>query len=343
MEDRKIKVLIVDDSSFNRKLFTSILSSEPDIEVVDTAENGKEGLEKTLKLKPDVITMDVQMPVMDGIEAISRIMYEIPTPIIVVSASDTQTVIETLSTGAMDFLATSNNIDNIAQALVEKVKIASKVQPIKRIKIPKRSEIQKMPDTEQFRVISIGSSTGGPAALNVLLSGLPANIPAAILIAQHISEGFVDGLAGFLRLNCPLNIELAKENSAIEPGKVIIAPDNCHMKVGYNQRIQIVPKDEHEFFFVPSIDLMMTSIAEVFKQRAVGIILTGMGNDGAKGMNFIKQSGGVTIAQDEQTSAIFGMNKCAIDAGCVDRILPIEAISSEIVSIIQEDCCVCRN
>jgi two-component system, chemotaxis family, protein-glutamate methylesterase/glutaminase len=336
MSEKRIRVLVIDDSSLHRQAFSMVLSSDPEIEVVATAQNGKEGVKKALALKPDVITMDIQMPVMNGVKAISKIMEAMPTPIIVISVMDTKTIAETLSMGAMDFISITQDIDEVAKSLIEKVKVSSRIKAIRRTKPIKRSEQKETITSEEpFKVIAIGSSTGGPAALEVFLAGLPSDLPAAVLIAQHISKGFISGLISYLQQQCSLEIQLAKPYSMVRPGKVIIAPDDAHFKISRNGRVQITSEEDENSFYIPSIDVLMTSVAATFADRAVGIIMTGMGNDGADGIKAIKQAGGFTIAQNKETSAIFGMNKVAIETGYVDEVLPLGSISEEILNLLK--------
>lgn len=331
---QKIRVLIVDDSALVRQSLKAILSSDDEIEVVGEARNGMEGYEKTLVLKPNVVTMDLTMPVMDGIQAVERIMEECPTPIIVVSSMDVKVIVKALALGAMDFVAVTREIGEISEELMEKVKIASRVKPIRRMKItstPRKISVRKDPVS---KVVAIGVSTGGPQALEVLFSKLPADLPAAILVVQHISAGFIEGLVDWLHLSSSLHIQVAKAGDVLNNGVVFFAPDGVHMTVDEQERIVLKEDVSHTMLHVPSIDVMMESVADVYKKNAVGVIMTGMGRDGVKGISILKGSGGYTIAQDEKTSSIFGMNKIAIEEKLIDQVVPLEKIAEEIVRLV---------
>lgn len=335
MADR-IQVLIVNDSPFMCEAIKSILEDDPQIEVVGLAKDGKEGVEKALGLKPDVVVMDLEMPIMSGFEAIEQIMEENPIPIIVVSTKDIPVLMKALGIGAMDFVEVKQGIEEIAVDLVEKVKIASRVRPLRRIKIrpmamtPRRGGIKAAP----CQIVAIGISTGGPQALQVLLSKLPVNLSCGILIVQHISRGFVEGLAEWLQANSPLDIRVAKAGDILGAGEVLLAPDDYHIKIEPGRRVILIEDSIKSNLHVPSIDVMMQSVAKTFGKEAAGVIMTGMGHDGVEGIKAIKKAGGKTIAQDEKTSVIFGMNREAIETGCVDRIIAIENIADEIVSLV---------
>lgn len=331
-----IRVLIVDDSALARQTLSAILGSDPGIEVIGEARNGREGYEKTLSLKPDVITMDITMPVMDGIEAVEKIMEECPTPIIVVSSRETKVIVKALTLGAMDFVAVTREIGEISVDLIEKVRIASRVKPIRRMKahpyLAKRIIIQR---EAASKVVAIGVSTGGPQALQVLLSQLPADLPAGILVVQHISAGFVHGLVEWLNLSSHFHVQVARAGDAPKNGTVLMAPDGFHMTVDHQGKIVLKEDISKKMLHVPSIDVMMLSVAEAYQESAVGVIMTGMGRDGVDGIAAIKSAGGCTIAQDEKTSAIYGMNKLAVDKGVIERVLALDQIADELARIVR--------
>lgn len=333
----KIRVLIVDDSALVRDALKSILESDNSIEVVDTAKNGMEGVEKSFRLKPDVITMDLKMPMMDGLEAVERIMEENPIPIVVVSSMDMKVIIQALTIGAMDFVPVTGDMNSIAADLINKVKIASRVKPIRRFKIRAQAPVRIFKRPDNLNVVAIGVSTGGPQALQALLSHIPANFPGAILVVQHMSKGFIDGLVEWLKYTTKPEIKVAEEGDKIKDSAIFIAPDDFHMKAGDDGRIHLVQNTDKTITHVPSIDVMMRSVAEVYGNNALGLIMTGMGKDGVEGMKAIKKFGGQTIAQDEKSSTIFGMNKIAIECQCVDRIVPLEQIVDEIFTMIARE------
>ena len=329
----KIRVLVVDDLALRRDMLKLILESDPSIEVIGLARDGKEGVEKALALKPDVITMDIQMPVMNGIEATEKIMEEVPTPIIIVSGVDIQTITNALAIGAMDFVLVTQKIEEIARDLIEKVKIAPRVRPIRRMKIRRISDVPvETPKKESgLKVVAIGASTGGPQALHTVLSSLPSNFPAGILVVQHMTSGFTGGLVDWLRTSSRLDMRVAGGGDILKNAAVLFAPDEHHLEIDTDARIRLRGDKAKTMFHIPSIDVMMKSVAASYGKNAIGVLMTGMGRDGAQGMDAIKRSGGVTIAQDEETSAIFGMNKAAIDTGCVDKVVPLDKIADEII------------
>lgn len=333
-DNRKIRVLIVDDSSLMREALKSIMIADPAIDVVGMAKDGKDGIEKAVVLKPDVITMDLKMPIMDGIEAVSRIMEDNPIPIIVVSSMETKVIVQALSIGAMDFVPVSGDIEAIAASLIEKVKIASRIKPIRRMKLRPAEPVMGLKRPETLQVVAIGVSTGGPQALQLFLSKIPPDFPGAILIVQHMSRGFIDGLVEWLKYSTKADIRVAKAGDRITHAKVFIAPDDYHMEASDNGTIVLRENNDKSITHVPSIDVLMRSVAKAYGEDAIGVIMTGMGKDGVEGMRAIKKSGGKTIAQDEKTSVIFGMNKVAIECKCVDRIVPLESIAEELFKII---------
>jgi len=341
----KIRVLIVDDSPLVCEALKVILSSEPSIDIVGIARNGAEALQKTIALKPSVITMDLRMPVMDGLEAIDRIMEEMPTPIIIVSSIDPKLTIKALGTGAMDFVSITDDINQIAQNLIEKVKIASRVKPIRRINIVKAKIAayeKKSPanaaarSSQPHRVVAIGISTGGPQALQVLFSKLPHDLPATILVVQHISRGFVGGLVEWLHDLSNIEMKVAASGDQVNASTVLFAPDDYHIGVDPDGKISLHEDIGKKASHVPSIDFMMQSVAEVYGNRVLGVLMTGMGRDGVKGMSAIKEAGGKTVAQDEKSSVIFGMNKLAIECNCVDRVASLEEMADIIKTYCEE-------
>jgi len=334
----KIRLLIVDDSALMREALKSIIEQDPGIEVVGLAKNGKEGVEKALLLKPDVITMDLKMPMMSGLEATEAIMEELPIPIIVVSSMDTTVIVKALSIGAMDFVAVTSDIETIAADLISKIKIASRVRPLRRmkIKICAVKASKELSKKETSRVIAIGVSTGGPQALQQVFAKLPPNFPCGILVVQHMSKGFIDGLAEWLNTTSCLHVSIAKVGDIIGKGMIMLAPDDLHMRIGSDGRVTLSENTSKSIVHVPSIDVMMKSVADYYGEKAIGVIMTGMGQDGVEGIRAIKNAGGVTIAQDEKSSVVFGMNKVAVDTGLADRVIALERIAEELINIISE-------
>ena len=319
-----IRVLIVDDSHFRREAFTTVLNLDPEIEVIDTASNGKEALQKTKEFRPDVITMDIQMPIMNGFDAIDQIMKCCPCPIIVTSGIDVAVVVKALSMGAMDFVAINQDLDAVAHELIEKIKIAATVNAIRRIELKPQKNKPKYQLTQDLKIVVIGVSTGGPAALTQLFSHIPEDMHCGFLVIQHISKGFVQGLVEHLTNETGFDCNVAKPGDIIQKNKILFAPDGSHLKISYNNSIKLVT--EPSSIYMPSIDITMESVAQAFHKNAIGIILTGMGSDGTQGITAIKNAGGITIAQSESSSVVYGMNKMAIQSGSIDHVAELNAI-----------------
>ena len=329
-----IRVLIVDDSSIMREAIRSILNSDSSLEVIGMAKDGDDAIKKTIALKPDVITMDINMPNMGGLEAIENIMNAQPTPIVVVSSMDVSVIVKALGMGAMDFITVDQDIGQVSKDMIRKIKIASRVRPIRHA-IPKTTKTIEIPSVKKalIKIVAIGVSTGGPQALQILLSGLPRGFPATVVIVQHMTLGFIEGLAEWLKTSSALDIRVAKSGEPLKNSTVYFAPDIYDLKI--NEACSVVlsepaVKTPH----IPSIDAMMKSVAHAFGANAIGVIMTGMSRDGVAGIKAIKEAGGTTIAQDEKSSAIFGMNKEAICTGCVDTVLPLEKIAQELVRLV---------
>ena len=338
---KKIKVLVVDDSAFMRKLLREILSSDPDIEVIDVARNGKEAVEKVNLLDPDVVTMDVEMPVMTGIQAVEAIMKQKPTPIIMVSAytvENASITFEALDRGALDFITKpggpiSIRLKDVKEKIIEKVKAVSHVN-VKALRPPlKRRETLEALPGDMDKLVVIASSTGGPKALSYIIPRLPGDIRAGILVVQHMPEGFTKPFAERLDKLSKLTVKEAEEGERISSSVAYIAPSGYHMKIGEEWIINLT-KDAPMHGVRPAADITMLSAASVSGKRTIGVVLTGMGKDGSMGVREIKARGGVVIAQDKKTSVIFGMPKAAIDTGCVDEILPLEDIPEGIVNMV---------
>ena len=341
--EKKIRVLAVDDSALTREALKTVLNSDPDIEVIGEARDGREGVRKALALKPDVITMDISMPIMTGFEAIESIMQKQPIPIIVLSSMDVKVIVKALEIGAMDFVLIVQELDEIAKELVEKVKIASKIKVLRRMKFiglkkrglsPVSIQGKAAGEMPSHKVVAIGVSTGGPQALGEILSRLPDKFPASILIVQHISKGFVAGLVEWANPLTVLDVCVAKAADILRPGVIYFAPDDYNFVVGKDNKIELKEDTTKHMLHVPSIDEMMKSVAGSHGKNAIGVIMTGMGHDGIMGIEAIKKAGGRTIAQDEETSVIFGMNKLAIEKGCVDRVVSLENIVDAIVAML---------
>ncbi|MBP2654933.1 MAG: response regulator receiver modulated CheB methylesterase [Firmicutes bacterium] len=346
-----IKIIVVDDSAFMRKVLSDLFAAEMDFTVVDVARNGQEAIDKVKLLKPDVVTLDVEMPVLDGISALEVIMREVPTPVVMVSSltkDGADATIRALENGAVDFVAKSagpiSNIDNIRTEIVAKCRAAAranvnKLQKFQAVR-PPASEYKLSPSFSvavKEQIVAIGTSTGGPRALQELVTRLPGNLPCGVVIVQHMPPGFTKSLANRLDSLCALSVKEAEHNDVVKPGSVLIAPGDYHMTVERDGTRTVVklnqgpPIGSHR----PSVNPLMESVAKIYGSLATGVILTGMGSDGARGMQEIKQSGGYTIAEDQSTTVVFGMPKSAIELGIIDKVVPLPAIASEIVRHLQ--------
>lgn len=330
-----IKVLVVDDSPFRRQTLQAVLNDVEDMQVIGTASNGQEAIVKTLSLHPDVITMDVQMPIMNGFEAIDHIMQQAPKPIIVISGIDVNTIVKALSMGAMDFVSIQQDFTEVMEELIDKIRIAALVQPIRRMHINSSSNPHLPPCGEEMKIIAIGVSTGGPAALTQLFQTLPDHLPLGIIVVQHITTGFIQGFVQHLQSHTHYDVQVAQQGQRLKQGQVLFAPDDQHLLMDHNGCVKLSKGNTSDEHHITSIDLMMSSAAELYREQTIGILMTGMGRDGVEGMDAIKQAGGTTIAQNEQTSTVFGMNCAAIQAGYADYVLPLQDIGPQIVHLCE--------
>lgn len=345
-----IKVLIVDDSLFMRTLVSDMLNSDPEIKVIDTAKNGAEAVNKIPKIRPDCITLDLAMPGWDGLTTLKHIMSQYPTPVVILSAysrRDADITIECLKAGAISFVLKpsgelSLDIETVKARLIEEVKAAAGVD-VGRIRLlaGKKPERPGRKLTGISKIVVIGASTGGPQILPSILASIPSDFSAPIIIGQHIpSRFFTESLAEHLNLNCELPVTTAGNNEIIECGAVYLIPSGFHLML---KRLTEVNKgtmeasislsEDASSILSPSIDEIMESVALLYKENTVGIILTGMGDDGVRGMTTIKKYGGKTIVQDG-SSLIFGMPKAVIDAGLADKVLPADHIAGAIVKAV---------
>lgn len=337
---KKITALVIDDSALMRLMITDMLSSDPNIQVIDSGKNGTEARKKIEQLRPDIVTLDMDMPGLNGLDLLQVIVKESSTKVIVVTGLEKpELAYEALSCGAVDFISKpsgpySVDIDQIKNELISKVKTAAKVNQSKILTshITSRKKIYRQKPSVIEKIIIIGASTGGPIAIETLLSKLSSNLPAAILIAQHLPAKFSEHFAKRLNKIVNFNVFLAENNSLLEPGAVYVAPSDSNMTVGKNNNGQINIKINKEpgKTIKPSIDKLMVSAANIYGEMVFGVILTGMGHDGTKGMQAIKKNGGKTFVQDEKTSVVFGMPKSVIEVKSADLILPLDKIAQVI-------------
>jgi len=343
----RVRVLVVDDSALMRKLIPIILSRDPGIEVVGTAMDGAFALKKIEELRPDVVTLDLEMPRMDGIETLRLIMRSAPLPVILFSTHSKEGAYSTfkaLAFGAIDFVAkpkdaAAGNLDAIAEQLIEKVKVAKRAGG-KRLQVPpieEKAHSSKKPGRNPIppnRVIAIGISTGGPNALQFVLSQIPGEFTGTILVVQHMPEGFTEMFAKRLDECCQLDVHEARSGDLLLAGRVLICPGNRHMMVRHMPRgdMAVLSDAPHVNGHRPSADVLFHSVAQEFGPSAVGIIMTGMGEDGAEGLGAIKNAGGITIAQSEDTCVVGGMPRAAITRGFASKVVPLDALASFLVT-----------
>ncbi len=342
---KKIKVLIVDDSAIVRKIFSEELAKYPDIEIVGAAPDPFVARDKIINLKPDVITLDVEMPRMDGLTFLRKLMKYYPLPTIIVSSltpKGGKLTLEALDIGAVDVIAKpggSYSVGDMSAQLADKIRAAARARLIQ---APARTETDRT-DMEAPRalaqttnkIIAIGASTGGTEALKAVLTKLPHNSPGVVIV-QHMPANFTTAFAERLNGLCQITVKEAKDNDAVIPGTALLAPGNYHMILRrsgarYYVEVKTGPMVHHQR---PAVDILFKSTARYAGANAIGVILTGMGADGAQGLKEMKDAGAGTIAQDEKSCVVFGMPKEAIKLGAVDRVLPLENIAAEILRMV---------
>jgi len=340
-----VKVLIVDDSSLTRLVVRDLLSRDSGISVIAEAENGQEAITLTQDLRPDLIIMDVMMPVMDGLTAVTEIMATCPTPILVLSGNvdpkDSRSAFNAIRLGALDVMEKPKGVvteafEEIGTRLAEKVKTLARVKVMhhfrrRRISVPPTEPI--LPPVGPRSILAIGASTGGPKAVMNLMKELPKKTSCSILIVQHIAPGFAEGFADWLNRECPFDVRLARDGETLEHGTALVAPNNRHLQIS-NERVRLLdapPVNNCR----PSVDVLFKSLADSgLAPKVLAVLLTGMGQDGASGMRALKAQGSFNIAQDESTSAVFGMPRTAIAMGAVHQTLPLPEIPPVLCKIL---------
>jgi len=352
---KRIRVLVIDDSAFNRRTITRILEDLPEVEVIGYAVDGEEGIRRILELKPDLVTLDIEMPRMDGFTLLRIIMSNRPTPVIVVSSlGGDERVFKALDLGAVDFIlkptaGASGELIKIRDDLHEKVR---GVFNLNMACIRKREALLRReprgPAEEKARppfpvlktrrgaasVVAIGASTGGPPALQSILAAFPAGLPLSVLVSQHMPSGFTRTFAERLDKISAFEVAEASDGELVKPGKVLIAPGGKNMvfeRTGDEVLVRVIEPESSESC-LPSVDRMFRSCAEIFGHRLLGVVLTGMGSDGSMGVRAIKEAGGQVMSESEDSAVIFGMPKAAIATGVVDAIVPLERIPDEVLA-----------
>ena len=351
-----VRVLVVDDSAFMRKSLTTMLEEGKQIQVVGVARNGEEAVQQVQQLKPDVVTMDVEMPGMTGLQALQQIMTKNPVPVIMVSSvtvEGAQETLQALEWGAVDFIpkqldGVASKIAEIQKILVPKVLAAryagSKLKrltvtgaPKLSVPVAKALSSRSVSVTRGTKLIAIGCSTGGPQALFELIPPIPADCPAGIVIVQHMPSSFTKPFAERLNNLCALEVREAVDGDEVKPGRVLVAPGGMQFRVVKKtittSVVKLAPNYE-KHAHAPSVDIMLQSVAALFGERSIGVILTGMGHDGLDGMKAIKAVGGRTVAQDEASSVVYGMPKAVVEAGCAEKVVSLSKVIGEIMNMV---------
>jgi len=347
-----IKVVVVDDSAFMRKAISTMLSKDPEIEVVATARNGQDGLEAIRKHDPDVVTMDIEMPVMDGLTALRHVMMEMPRPVLMVSSLTTEgaeATLKAMELGAVDFIPkqlskVSLDIIKIERDLIDRVKTVARRKmrhaPMRAVARKKAAHAAVRPavrrGTVKRDVVAIGVSTGGPPAVQKVLSALPADFPASIVIAQHMPAAFTGPFAKRLDNVSNISVKEAEPGDVLKPGHAFVAPGGKHIVLDQKvSRIDVVvtPKPE-DALYKPSANVLISSVAKAVGRRGLGVILTGMGNDGMEGVRDLKAKGGRALAQSDATCVVYGMPKAVVDAGLDDEVVDIDDMAEAILANI---------
>ena len=355
----KIKVLIVDDSALIRMTLRKMLEKYPDIEIIGYAKNGKEALEFIEKKRPDVITLDFEMPIMDGITVLKKIMeMSEPIPCIMVSAhagKGSEITLKALDIGAIDFVtkptALSKELDKLELELIEKIRAAKSVDlkkirrkiikpkiEEKKLEIPRFEIKHEIPVSTKYKAVLIGISTGGPPALQEILPKFPENFPVPLVVAQHMPPGFTKAMADRLDKLCPLKVVEANDGDILQKGKIFIGKAGYHIKIKKRGSIPYlnITKQPEDTLYHPQVDIMYETAAESLKGDVIAVIMTGMGSDGSIGLEKLKKYGAYVIAQDKETSAVFGMPRVAIEKGLVDKVVSLHNIPEEIIKKLNE-------
>ncbi|MFQ3230163.1 MAG: two-component system chemotaxis response regulator CheB [Reinekea sp.] len=343
-----VKVLIVDDSSFFRHQIRAIIDAHPQLSVVGEASNGREAIDKTKQLKPDIITMDYEMPLMDGITSVRHIMNECPTPILMFSSLTLQgarVTLDALEAGAVDFLPksyekVSGSNSSLRQILVNKILTLARPVAKANARVPSTVEApsassrsKKKIYVQSFDLVMIGTSTGGPVALQKVLTQIPANFPAPILLIQHMPGTFTGAFAERLNGQCKISVKEAHDGDLLKPGTAYLAPGGQQMILSQKGKIRIMAGDER-LNYKPSVDLTFGSAVKYYNRNTLAIVLTGMGADGREGARLLKQAGAVVWAQEGKTCVIDGMPSAIVKANLADEIIALQEISKRMIEVV---------
>lgn len=339
MPESPIRILIVDDSAFIRRALMKLIEAGRGMRVVGTAANGAEALEAIKNLRPDVVTLDIEMPEMDGITALEKIMRRCPVPVVMLSSqtnSGAELTMRCLEMGAVDFIAKpvgDENLDSIRYIIWQKLRSAAGAHlaqsPFHSMHVTSRLRSVTLPAKAQ-RVVAIGSSTGGPRVLLDILQALPASLSAGVLIVQHMPPHFTEAMARRFNDNCAITVFEAREGDLVTAGQAMVAPGGIHLGLTPQKEARLI-ESPPIWGVRPAVDIMMADVATCFGSAALGVILTGMGRDGAQGLLQIRQAGGATLAQDEASCTVYGMPRAAVENGAAERVLPPTEIAAAII------------
>lgn len=343
-----VRVLVIDDSAFMRQVITKMLEADPEIQVADTAVDGLDGFKKLEALNPDVVTLDLEMPKMNGLECLKLIMAEHPCPVVIVSslaAEGAKQTLEALELGAVDFVTKpstgpSDALWDMESQLLTKVKTASRIpmgvvekQPTPAAPV---REFSGKRGKQLPIILGIGASTGGPRALQAVLGALPSDFPAGVVVAQHMPKGFTRVLSQRLNATCPMQVKEAKSGDVVKPGLVLVAPSGFQTEVMEKEGELVIAVSEQDMIYRPSVDVLFNSLVQTTGRQSVAVILTGMGADGAKGMKALRDKGARTISEAEESCVVYGMPRVAREIGAAEFTLALNLIPEKIIQLMEE-------
>jgi two-component system chemotaxis response regulator CheB len=339
--NRAIRVLVAEDSPTTRAMFVDLFENADGFAVAGEAQNGAEAIEQAIALSPDLIVMDVHMPIVDGLDATKEIMRQVPTPILMVSASsnvaDVSLGLSATQAGALMLLEKPSHDREELRSFLGMAKAMAAVKVVRRWSSAPKWTPRSTPAATRlqrgYQLVAIGTSTGGPAALHRILIDLPRDFPAPILVVQHMSRGFIDGLARWLSANVELKVVVASDGDLLAPGTVYLGPDNRH--IGTADRRIVLSSEAPNNGFRPSIDNLFDSCARAYGPALVAVMLTGMGQDGVNGLETVKARGGRILAQDEESSVVYGMAQVAVERGLVDEVYPLDLIGRRLRDLVE--------